>query len=467
VTSTVPDLRSTPAVSTEPETGSTTPTTGGPTPDTDSTTPETGSTTPEAERTTPATKKEISLGYLRRHAAPLITVGGLAGLGILSTSAFHVVTGRGLGPGAFGLLAAFLAIVNIAAIGASALQNSVAVVTAEPGSIDPAAAHRRFDSATVEALVLGGVATVAILAAAPLFADWLGTSSLAVYLAALTVIPSFLFSVALGRLQGAGRATAVSGYSTASQVFRLLLAIAVLAVGLGAVSVLFAVLIAIVAVAVAASWQTRRLRVRSTTRAFSRKSTVLILLTISFAWLTNIEIVLVRANTVEDVSGAFAAGAVLAKMILLVPTVLSLYLLPRFVFRKTDGNTVRYGINIVLGTVLAAGLAVAAAVSVLGDTLVSILFGAGYDLAADLLPWMAVAYLPWALAQGLLISLTATASRQALAVLVAAAVVQWVAASILLPDIRAMIAGIGVIGVVTTAILFVLHWRQSRTGSPA
>jgi O-antigen/teichoic acid export membrane protein len=464
VTSTVPDLRSTPAVSTEPETGSTTPEAERTTPEAERTMPEAEGTTPETERTTPATKREISLGYLRRHAAPLITVGGLAGLGILSTSAFHVVTGRGLGPGAFGLLAAFLAIVNIAAIGASALQNSVAVVTADPetSTIDETGV-RRLDSATIEALVLGGAATLAILVAAPLFADWLGTSSLAVYLAALTVIPSFLFSVALGRLQGAGRATAVSGYSTASQMLRLLLAIAVLAAGLGAVSVLFAVLIAIVAVAVAASWQTRRLHVRSTTRAFSRKSTVLILLTISFAWLTNIEIVLVRANTVEDVSGAFAAGAVLAKMILLVPTVLSLYLLPRFVFRKTDGSTVRYGINIVLGTVLAAGLAVAAAVAVLGDALVRLLFGAGYDLAADLLPWMAIAYLPWALAQGLLISLTAAASRQALAVLVAAAVVQWVAASLLLPDVRAMIAGIGVIGVVTTAALFVLHLRQSRT----
>lgn len=438
MTSTVPELRSTvPAVS------STQPDSAGP--------------------AAPATRREISIGYLRRHAAPLLTVGGLAALGIASTSAFHVVTGRGLGPAAFGLLAAFLAIVNIASIGASALQNSVAVVTADPESVRRDGSGRRLDSATIEALALGGVLTVAIVISAPVLADWLGTSSLAVYLAALTVVPSFLFSVALGRLQGVGRATAVSGYSTASQLLRVLLAVAVLATGLGAVSVLFAVLVAIVAVAVAASWQTRRLHVRSTAKAFSRRSTVLILLTLSFAWLTNIEVVLVRANTGDDVSGGFAAGAVLAKMILLVPTVLSLYLLPRFVFRRTDARTVRYGINIVLGTVLASGLAAAAGVSLLGDFLVRLLFGPGYDLAAELLPWMAIAYLPWALAQGLLISLTASASRHALGVLVAAAVVQWVAASILLPDIHAMIVGIGVIGLVTTAALFVLHLRQSSS----
>lgn len=415
----------------------------------------------------PATTKQISLGYLRRHAAPLLTVGGLAGLGILSTSAFHVVTGRGLGPGAFGLLAAFLAIVNIAAIGAAALQNSVAVVTAEPPAGDGGGPLRRLDSAIVEALVLGGILTIVIVAAAPLLADWLGTSSLAVYLAAFTVIPSFLFSVALGRLQGAGRAMAVSGYSTASQLLRLLLAVGILAAGLGAVSVLFSVLVSIAAVAVAASWQTRHLHVRSTARAFSRKSTVLILLSLSFAWLTNIEIVLVRGNTVEEVSGAFAAGAVLAKMVLLVPTVLSLYLLPRFVFRRTDRGAVRYGINIVLLVVLASGLALAGVVSVLGDFLVSLLFGSGYGLTADLLPWMAVAYLPWALGQGLLISLLASASRSALAALVIAGVVQWIAATILLPNIYAMIAGIGVIGALTTAALFLLHLRKSRVAVQA
>jgi O-antigen/teichoic acid export membrane protein len=423
-----------------------------------------GRAVPDTPRT-PTARHEVSLGYLRRHAGPLLAVGGLAGLGIVSTSAFHVVTGRGLGPGAFGLLAAFLAIVNIGAIGASALQNSVAVVTAEPVGPTAEGRTRWFDGAATEAVVLGGAVTAAVVACAPQVAGWLGTSTLAVHLAALTILPSFLFSVALGRLQGAGRATAVSGYSTASQVVRLLLAAAVLVAGLGAVSVLLAVLIAIVAVAVAASWHTRRLRLRSGTRAFSGKSAVLILLTLSFAWLTNIEVVLVRASTVEEVSGAFAAGAVLAKMILLVPTVLSLYLLPRFVTRRTDAGAVRYGVNIVLATVLAAGLGVAVAVALFGDALVRILFGSGYGPAADLLPWMAIAYLPWALAQGLLISLTAAASRRALAVLLAACVAQWWAASLVLPDVLTMIAAIGCIGAVTTAALFALHLRQSRSAA--
>ncbi|MGY1753220.1 lipopolysaccharide biosynthesis protein [Blastococcus sp. SYSU D01042] len=400
--------------------------------------------------------RQMSLGYLRRHAWPLISVGGLSVLGIASTSGFHVVTGRGLGPGGFGLLAAFLAIVNIASIGASALQNSVAVVTAAALAAGPREApRRRMDGATVEALVLGGGFAGAVVLASPLFADALNTSRLAVNLAALTIVPSFLFCVALGRLQATGRAWILTAYSTAAQILRLLLAIAALAVGLGAVSIVLGVLVAIVAVAALASWQTRGLRV-SGTRAFSRRSTKLMLITLSFAWLTNIDVLLVRIYTVDDVSGGFAAAALLAKMGLLVPTTLSLYLLPRFVFRGADAGAVRFGVNIVLATVLASGLAMAAGVALFGDPLVSTLFGAGYGPAAALLPWLAVAYLPWALAQGLLISHTARASSRAVVVLVVAAVVQWVAATVLLPDLRAMIVAVGVIGVLTAVALFVL-----------
>jgi O-antigen/teichoic acid export membrane protein len=413
---------------------------------------------PVAEET-PVSSRQMSLGYLRRHALPLVWVGGLAVLGIASTSAFHVVTGRGLGPGGFGLLAAFLAIVNIASIGASALQNSVAVVTADALTTTPAArVRRRLDGATVEALVLGGGIAGALVVASPLLADALNTSRLAVNLAALTIVPSFLFCVALGRLQGAGRARLVSGYSTASQLLRLLLATAALAAGLGAVSIVLAVLVAIVLPAALATWQTRGLQVAGTA-AFSRKSTVLMLITLSFAWLTNIDVVLVRINTVDDVSGAFAAAAVLAKMGLLVPTVLSLYLLPRFVFRGADAGAVRFGVNIVLLTVLVSGLVLAGVVAVFGDLLVSILFGSGsgYGPAAALLPWMTVAYLPWAVAQGLLISHTARASSRAVVVLLVAGVLQWVAATVLLPDLRAMIVSIGVIGALAATALFVLH----------
>ena len=412
-------------------------------------------------------RREMHLGYLRRHTGPLITVGAVSILGILASAIFQAVTGRGLGPEAFGLLAAFLSIVNIAAIGASALQSSVAVATArslaEAGGHDASLRVRRgWDSASVEALVLGGTATLVVVLLAPVLADQLTTSTLAIYLAALTILPSFLFSVAQGRLQGVGRANAVAGWSTSSQVLRVLLAAGALAVGLGAVSVLVTVLVAITAVMFAASWQVRGFHLPTTTNAFSANSVVLIMLTLSFAWLTNIDVLLVRIGSAESHAGMFAAAAVLAKMILIVPTTLSVYLLPRFVNRQGDRRALRFGVNVILLTVLGSGLVAVLALALVGRFLIAIFFGPGYQEAAALLPWLSLAYLPWALASGLLIRLTAAVSHQALIVFVVAAVIQWILARSVLPDLGAMITVVGTLGVAVATLMFILHARHGR-----
>lgn len=404
-------------------------------------------------------QRAVRLGYLRRHAAPLATVGAVSVVGILASTLFQAVTGRGLGPAAFGLLAAFLSIVNIAAIGASALQNSVAVATARTltGAVDAPAAAGRWDGAMVEGVVLGGGGALVVGALAGLLSGRLGTSVTSVLLAAATIAPSFMFSVALGRLQGAGHATAVAGWSSGLQVLRLALAGAVLIVGFGAVSILLAVLLSVSAVAFAASVHAVRLNLRTSTSAFTRNSVVLIGLTLTFAWLTNIDVMLVRTGAPEHPAGMFAAAAVIAKLILIVPTTLSLYLLPRFVHRRDDRGAMRFGVNVVLLTVLGTGLLGAGALAVLGRWVIQIFFGAGYRDAVTILPALALAYVPWALAQGLLIRLTASRSRRALVVLVVASVAQWVLARQVLPDLRAMTLVIGGLGLLVAGIFYLLH----------
>ncbi|OJV59759.1 MAG: hypothetical protein BGO38_13360 [Cellulomonas sp. 73-145] len=413
-------------------------------------------------------RRAMRLGYLRRHAAPLATVGAVSVVGILASTLFQALTGRGLGPAAFGLLAAFLSIVNIAAIGASALQNSVAVATARTlsGAPDAPAAPRRWDGAMVEGVALGGGGALVVAALAGPLSGRLGTSVMAVLLAAATVLPSFLFSVAQGRLQGAGRATAVAGWSTASQVLRLVLAGVALLAGLGAVSILVAVLLAIGAAALAAAIQADRAGLRTSTSAFTRNSVVLIGLTLAFAWLTNIDVMLVRTGAPEHPAGMFAAAAVLAKLILIVPTTLSLYLLPRFVNRREDHGAMRFGVNVVLLTVLGTGLLGAGALAILGGFVIRLFFGSGYADAVGLLPALALAYVPWALSQGLLIRLTASRSRRALVVLLAASVAQWVLARQVLPDLRAMTLVIGVLGAIVAGVFYLLH-HFSRAQSPA
>ena len=102
------------------------------------------------------------------------------------------------------------------------------------------------------------------------------------------------------------------------------------------------------------------------------------------------------------------------------------------------------------------------AVTFFGRPIVAILFGSGYSMAAEFLPWLTLAYLPWALAQGLLIRLTASGSRRALIVLLGACVAEWTAASFLLPNVQAMIAAIGGIGGITLLLFFAQHLITSK-----
>ena len=126
----------------------------------------------------------------------------------------------------------------------------------------------------------------------------------------------------------------------------------------------------------------------------------------------------------------------------------------------------RFGVNVVLLTVLGTGLLGAAALTVLGGFVIRLFFGSGYSDATHLLPGLALAYVPWALAQGLLIRLTASRSRRALVVLVAAAVAQWVLARQVLPDLRAMTLVIGVLGALVAGLFYLLH-HFSRALPPA
>ena len=95
--------------------------------------------------------------------------------------------------------------------------------------------------------------------------------------------------------------------------------------------------------------------------------------------------------------------------------------------------------------------------------IVSLLFGKGYELTVGFLPALALMWLPWAMAQAVLVRITSFASKAGLAVLLVAAVVQWVGDTALLPDITAMIVLNGSLGVLALGSLFVIHLYAVRS----
>ncbi|TFC11897.1 hypothetical protein [Cryobacterium sp. MDB2-33-2] len=319
------------------------------------------------------------------------------------------------------------------------------------------------DSSLIEALALGAICTVGVLVV-----PWLGAGAghessdvIALLFVAGTITPYFLFARAQGILQGAGDPRSVIWWSTGAQIAQLLLSIAVLLCGFGALGILSVLLVTAVIGAVGSSIQARRSSVRLSGRPFTVESSVVLLLTITFAWLTNMDVVLVRAGSPENIAGAYAAAAVLIKTTLIVPATLSLYLLPRFVSRKKDASMTKYGVNVTLAITFLSGVAMFIIVSLAGGLIVPV-FGPGYQSSLQLLPWLALAWLPWAMAQGLLIRLTASSSKLALVALVVVAIAQWIGSTALLPDVLAMIALNGILGFAALVVLFLVHLRSSK-----
>ncbi|MFF1878068.1 lipopolysaccharide biosynthesis protein [Leifsonia sp. NPDC058230] len=405
-------------------------------------------------------KKVPSRALVAQHGRALAEIGAVTILGVLATTGFQIVTIRGLGPAEFGLLASFVAIINVASIGSAALRNSVAVVTAS--QTGPTGRHRWFDGPMIEALVLGAIGTIGVLVLAPFLASSLGSSPATLILTAIAITPYFLFARAQGLLQGAGNSRAVVWWSTGAQLAQLVLAVLVLLAGFGAIGVLVVLVVCAIGGAVGASFEARKIAVQSATRPFTLQSTIVLALTIGLAWLTNADVVLVRAHAPEAVAGAFAAAAVLIKTTLIIPATLSLYLLPRFVNRRGDASMMRLGVNVVLGVTLASGLLMLAVVSIAGDLIVHILFGAGYSASVQYLPLFALTWIPWALAQAILIRITASASLVGVGVLVIAIVAQYVGALIVLPDVMAMMILNGCVGLFAFGAMYVVHLLTGR-----
>jgi O-antigen/teichoic acid export membrane protein len=403
-------------------------------------------------------------GLVSQHGRAIVEIGFVSGLGILATTGFQIVTIRGLGPQAFGLLASFIALINVASIGSSALRNSVAVMTAD-SSADASTARgvrRRIDGSLVEALVLGAIGTVAILVVAPLLSQSLSSNLVAILVTAAAITPYFLFARAQGRLQGVGDARAVVWWSTGAQVAQLALACLVLVLGFGFIGVLLALLLCAVVGAAGASMQARRFGIPPVSRPFTMNSTAVLVLTLAFAWLTNADVVLVRGGAPEQIAGAYAAAAVLIKTSLIIPATLSLYLLPRFVQRRGDASMTQLGVNVILVATFATGALMLIAVLLFGSFIVGLLFGSSYDASIGLLPWFALTWIPWAMAQGVLIRVTAIASRLGLVLMLVAAVAQWLAASILLPDVVGMMIANGCVGLVVFVSLYLIHHVELR-----
>ncbi|MFS0852507.1 lipopolysaccharide biosynthesis protein [Microbacterium sp. 179-I 3D4 NHS] len=406
-------------------------------------------------------RQRTGLGvHVRSHGKALLAVGVASGLGIIASFAFQLLSARFLSPADFGLLAAFFVIVNVAAIGSASLQSSVTVQTASALTSDDAAPERR-RRWPLDAILLGVGGAAVVAALAPWLASALATTPLVILAAAATIPLSFVFADAMGLLQGSAQVARAVWWSTFSQIARVAFAVLAIAIGTGLGGIVGAVLAALVVAVVGGVWTARRVP-RPREGVFSRAGMTIVVLTVAFAWLTSSDVIFLRAGAPEDLAGMYASVTVLVKTGFLLPSTLSLYLLPRFVKHRDNPNLSRIGVLATLGLSLATSVAMVIVFLLLGDWIVGLIYPAAYAPAADLLVPTALAYLPWIAAQGMMIKMTSSASPAAAILLLAASIAQWIAFTVTIPDITGMLVSYAAIGTVVLIAFFVIDMRNAR-----
>jgi O-antigen/teichoic acid export membrane protein len=404
---------------------------------------------------------ESASSHYANHSAAVIRLGLISVLGIAATFGFQIITARMLGPEDFGVLSAFFAIVSMAAIGSSSLQNAVAVQTARAlaagGSGIP---PRRLDGFTIEALVLGGGGALIVALGSPLIMQGLNTALFVPLLAAVTVLLSFLFARSVGSIQGSGDSQSAVWWTTISLVLRLALVALAFAFGLGLAGALASVLLASAIAMAGAAFRTRSVPVEH--RPFRLVGIVVMVMSIAFAWLTNVDVILVRAHLSESTAGIYSASVMLVKAGFLIPATLSLYLLPRFVRQEGNAGMTRLGVRVTVLTTAGGGVIMTLFFFMAGSLAVRLLFGEAYETSNLFIGGLSLAYLPWIVAQGLLIRMNALASWTASISLAAAAAIQWIGGTLLLPNLTGFIWLLGMLGLAVLGLFVLINRAAAR-----
>jgi O-antigen/teichoic acid export membrane protein len=386
---------------------------------------------------------------------------GIASIaGIIATFLFQILTARSLGPADYGLFAAFLAIVNIGAIGSGALQNSVTVQTAhELQKTTVPGKNKFFDPTLIEALAIGFAGLILLLAVSPTLSQSLNASIPVIVIAGLSFPFSFLLARNLGIIQGHGLAQQTVWWSTGAAGIRLILGVIAILLVLGLAGFIGTVIASLVIISIWLALYLRNVPRRPQHAPFNRATIAVLLSTILFAWLTNVDVVFVRALVQPEESGNYAVLASLVKTGFIIPGTLSLYFLPRLVGKTKSSSTLKIPMLITVTGILILTLVL----WLLGPQLISLLFGSQYQVSSLLVVIMCFSAAPWVISQTLLIRTNALATLIAPMLLAASTAIQWPVMTLSLPNIENMLILNGLIGLGLALSLWTLISYKSKT----
>lgn len=382
--------------------------------------------------------------------------------GIIAAFLFQVITARALGPSDFSLFASFIAIVNIGAIGSGALQNSVTVQTALElrGQKPELSLKRKLDPSLVEALSLGILGMLIVLVFSKQIAEMLDAPEMAIFLASSTFPMTFILARHLGIIQGHGKAQTTVWWSTGTGILRLMFAVVSYILLIPVAGYVASVIISILIATVGVSVYLRKIPTRPQHVAFDKATISVLLSTVFFAWMTNIDVIFVRSLVDHTEAGIYAVSATIVKTGFIIPGTLSLYFLPKLVgrFRQSSASiTLRIPMIIT-----ASGILILTVVLFfVGPYLVQFFFGSEYAVSGVFLLLLCLSNAPWIFVQALMIQTNADTSIKAMSVLFIALTAQWPMMFLLLPNIIYMLVANGIIGLLI-AVFLGLFIRNSK-----
>lgn len=381
----------------------------------------------------------------------------LSGLGILLTFGFQIYSTRVLGPTEFAQFASFLSVVNIAAIGSGALQNSIAVnVARQSGSTGHPSPVKKINGSLIEALVLGLGGGILVLCLVPLIPSAINGNWWLMGAAAFTIPLSFLLARENGLLQGSHRSVATVAWSTVNTGLRIaLLAVALVFIADPLTALILTVTVSIGLTTIGAWQNARRVLTPIDYAPFTSTTAIVLVSTIAFAWLTNVDVLMVGSISDATLAGNYALAATIVKISLIVPGTLSLLFLSRFAATNATNERLTEWMSVGAVAVGAGVLALA------GSAIISAVFGPQYDIDNGFLALVAVTFAPWVYVQALMIKTNALSIRAAAFGLVAAVAVQFVAYQLTLPNVTVAIIVNGVLGLIVAAGLKLALRRTS------
>lgn len=394
---------------------------------------------------------------MREELGPALrSPGARAGFGVLAASMvghlgnylYYVLAARALTPAQFAQVTAMTALATTAFMPASGVQaasaRDVAMLLArgEPAQLRAMVTATARQLARIQAVLL-----VVLLVGTPAAVAVLDLDSWVVWFVGVTwLVLGVALQAALGPLQGFDRFLVLSAIQAGPQgALRPLLLLPLVAVA-GVVGALAALVVATVAGLVMVTLVLRRRleELPADGRAPASRSLIAVVALLAFASLTNADVVAAKIGLGGAEAGVYSSAALLGKIALYGPSALSLVLLPKVTSRLERGLEVAMPVLLTKAAAVGTGALVVLSLVLAPASVVTMVFGPGYEGAYRLAVPLAAVMTVCALLNVQLIVGLAARSTVSVAVLAGAALLHVLLLAILSSSAFGIVLATGV-----------------------